>query len=208
MSSPPGELNREWLLPPMMRRWTIAVLVVAVGGGSFLVYRTLRRSPHPLGVSGSSPVSASGLLRGPYFSDSDRVAEQIVGAINSSRSEIDAAMYDLTEPGIAGALEAAARRGVRVRLVADRQQAREPHSEVPDLRARGIPVRLSGGYRGSRSLMHDKFALFDGALAVTGSFNWTTSAEDFNFENALFVRDPDVVARYRQEFERIWAQAE
>lgn len=191
-----------------MRRLTIAILVVAVGGGSILLYRTLRHSPPSAGLLAPSLArgSAPSSLQGPYFSDSDRVAEQIVGAINGSRSEIDVAMYDVTEPEIAGALEAAGRRGVRVRLVADRQQAREPHSEVPDLRARGIPVRLSGGYRGSRSLMHDKFAVFDGALAVTGSFNWTTSAEDFNFENALFVRNPEVVARYRQEFERIWAQ--
>lgn len=192
-----------------MRRLPIAVLVGAVGGGSFLLYRTLRPSPPSAGLPARSLArgSAPGSLEGPYFSDSDRVAEHIVRAINGSRSEIDVAMYDLTEPEIAGALEAAGRRGVRVRLVADWQQAREPHSEVPDLRARGIAVRLSGGYRGSRSLMHDKFAVFDGALAVTGSFNWTTSAQDFNFENALFVRDPEVVARYRQEFERIWVQA-
>lgn len=55
--------------------------------------------------------------------------------------------------------------------------------------------------------MHNKFAVFDGKLAVTGSFNWTTSADDYNFENALFLSDPAIVARIEEEFERIWSQA-
>jgi len=41
----------------------------------------------------------------------------------------------------------------------------------------------------------------------TGSFNWTTSASQYNFENALFLRDPRVASRYEKEFERIWEQA-
>ena len=69
-------------------------------------------------------------------------------------------------------------------------------------------MRLSQGYRGNRSIMHNKFAVFDGKMVETGSFNWTTSADRYNFENALFISDPAVAARYESEFERIWEQAE
>jgi phosphatidylserine/phosphatidylglycerophosphate/cardiolipin synthase-like enzyme len=100
------------------------------------------------------------------------------------------------------------RRGVEVLIVADEGQARERHSEIPYLRSQGISVRLSHGYRGDRSIMHNKFAVFDGKLAETGSFNWTTSAENFNYENALFIADPNVVARFEDEFQRIWKQAQ
>ena len=72
---------------------------------------------------------------------------------------------------------------------------------------RGISVRLSRGYKGDRSLMHNKFAVFDGRLAVTGSFNWTTSADSYNFENAVFISDPAAVARFSEAFERLWSQA-
>ncbi|PYU90320.1 MAG: phosphatidylserine/phosphatidylglycerophosphate/cardiolipin synthase, partial [Acidobacteria bacterium] len=40
-----------------------------------------------------------------------------------------------------------------------------------------------------------------------GSFNWTISADRYNFENALFLSEPAVAARYESEFERIWEQA-
>jgi phosphatidylserine/phosphatidylglycerophosphate/cardiolipin synthase-like enzyme len=96
---------------------------------------------------------------------------------------------------------------VRIRIVADQHQAGGKHSKIPFLIERGIPVRLSRGYRGERSLMHDKFAVFDGRLAVTGSFNWTTSADTSNVENAVFISDPATVARYAEAFERLWSRA-
>jgi len=155
------------------------------------------------------PVIAPGTLaiEGPYFSDVDRVADRIIAALNRTQQSLDVAIYDLTEPNIAAAIEAAHRRGVHVRIVADRGQTQRPHSEIPYLAARGIPIRLSRGYRGNRSLMHNKFAVFDRKVAVTGSFNWTTSAEGYNFENIVFVSDPSVVNRFAQAFERIWSGA-
>jgi phosphatidylserine/phosphatidylglycerophosphate/cardiolipin synthase-like enzyme len=161
-----------------------------------------RRSTVPAAAPGAVPVA------GPYFSDGDRVAEHIVAAINHTRETIDAAIYDLTQPDITAALEAAHRRGVAIRIVADERQAQQAYSEIPYLRSKGILVRLSRGYKGNRSIMHNKFAVFDGRLAETGSFNWTISAENYNFENAIFVSEPAVVVRFEDEFERIWEQAQ
>lgn len=96
-------------------------------------------------------------------------------------------------------------RGVVVRIVADVRQAQGKHSEVPLLLARGIKVRLSTGQ--GRGLMHHKFANFDRELLVTGSYNWTDSAERANRENALFVNDLAVIQRYHAEFERLFQGA-
>ncbi len=163
--------------------------------------------------SGLSPAAGKlttipgGAFEGPYFSDADRVAQRIMAEIDRTRSTLDVAMYDLTEGEIAAAIQGAARRGVRVRVVADERQAQESHSELGSLAGQGIDVRRSRGYRGSRSLMHNKFAVFDNQVVETGSFNWTTSAAQYNFENAIFLRDPKVALRYEREFERIWEQA-
>lgn len=160
------------------------------------------------GASAPAAATKSGSqIEGPYFSDRDRVGDRIIAAINHSKRSIDVAIYSLTEPGIAAALQAAARRGVRVRIVADAGQTRDRHSEIPYLEGSGIQVRLSGGYRGQRSIMHNKFAVFDGRHAETGSFNWTTSADNFNYENAIFLSDAQVVGLYESEFERIWSRA-
>jgi len=173
---------------PQLRRWLPSA-------------RNLERTVAPVAAPGSAPVE------GPYFSDGGRVAERVVAAINRTHKSLHIAIYDLTQPDITAALAEAHRRGVEVLIVADAGQSREPHSEIAYLRSQGIPVRLSHGYKGNRSIMHNKFAVFDGKLAETGSFNWTTSAEGYNYENALFIADPAVVARYEDEFQRIWGQA-
>ena len=194
-----------------MKRASILLTATLV----FLLVALTRLSPHLTRwlrwpTPAVAPVATPGAARveGPYFSDGDRIAERIIAAINHSQKSIHLSMYDLTQPEIAASLEAAHRRGVEIRIVADERQAREPHSVVPYLASRGIPVRLSRGYKGNRSIMHNKFAVFDGKMVETGSFNWTTSADRYNFENALFISDPAVAARYESEFERIWEQAE
>jgi cardiolipin hydrolase len=150
---------------------------------------------------------AAGPIQGPYFSDGDRVADRVVAAVNSTERSLEAAIYDLTEPAITAAIARARQRGINIRIVADEGQAWERHSQIPYLKGEGILVRLGHGYRGSRSIMHDKFAIFDGRRVVTGSFNWTTSADRYNYENAIFISDPAAVLRYQREFERIWEAA-
>ena len=55
--------------------------------------------------------------------------------------------------------------------------------------------------------MHNKFAIFDGKLMVTGSYNWTNNAEHFNYENAVFITDPNVIMQYQKDFDNIWQNA-
>ena len=159
--------------------------------------------PSPPAVAASGETS----LQGPYFSDRDRISDRIIAAINHTRRTLDIAVYSLTQPEITAAIQAARRRGVHVRIVTDEEQALDRHSEIGYLRSIGVPVRLSEGFRGERSLMHDKFAVFDGELVETGSYNWTTSASNYNYENAILIRNPQVSTRYEEEFGRIWAQA-
>jgi len=55
--------------------------------------------------------------------------------------------------------------------------------------------------------MHHKFAIFDRRLVATGSYNWTQSAERANYENLVLLDDPDLVARFVREFQRLWREA-
>ena len=43
-------------------------------------------------------------------------------------------------------------------------------------------------------------------VIVTGSYNWTASAGERNNENLLVIRDPPLVSRYKQEFDRLWSK--
>jgi phosphatidylserine/phosphatidylglycerophosphate/cardiolipin synthase-like enzyme len=189
------------------RRLTLFAIVLAALT-AYGYFSSIRRQDSP-NVSDPAPATASGgpSVQGPYFSDRDRIADRIISAINLTRHTLDVAVYSITQPEITAAIRDAHTRGVKVRIVTDEGQSLDEHSEIGYLRSAGIPIRLSGGFRGRHSLMHNKFAVFDGNLVETGSYNWTTSASSYNFENAVFIRDPKVSAQYEEEFQHIWAQA-
>jgi len=49
-------------------------------------------------------------------------------------------------------------------------------------------------------IAHNKILLLDGTTTITGSFNFTTSAEDPNAENLLIIQDKDLTTRYTENF--------
>ena len=55
--------------------------------------------------------------------------------------------------------------------------------------------------------MHHKYALVDGTLLMSGSYNFSQNAELYNFENDLFTTAPGEVAAFGGEFAVVWAQA-
>ena len=53
-------------------------------------------------------------------------------------------------------------------------------------------------------LMHNKFCLFDGKCLITGSYNWTYSAEDRNAENIIATDEGSVCKAFREQFDKLW----
>jgi len=60
---------------------------------------------------------------------------------------------------------------------------------------------------GNPYLMHHKVMIVDGEVAVTGSYNWSWSAENRNDENLVIIRDAETAPLYEAEFQRVWSQA-
>ena len=140
-----------------------------------------------------------------YFSPNGGARQRLVRAIEESRKTIDIAVYTFTAYELADALYAAKARGVHVRVLVDREMAETGGSGVRGLRLNGITVRTLGVPE--QSLMHNKFAVFDERLVVTGSYNWTHSAEHANYENLVVLEEPKLVERFQQEFRRLWGEA-
>lgn len=67
---------------------------------------------------------------------------------------------------------------------------------VEHLGEAGIPVLVDR----PPGLMHDKVMIIDGEAVVTGSFNYTYSAEHRNVENLLVIHDPALAAQYTQHW--------
>lgn len=125
-------------------------------------------------------------------------------AINASKSEIQMACYEFTSRDIAEALEAAAHRGVKVRIVADWRASHDRFSQIGILQDAGIQLRLDRRY----AIHHHKFMVIDGTSLETGSFNYTSAAISHNAENALVLWNvPQIAEIYAKEWERLWEES-
>lgn len=140
-----------------------------------------------------------------YFSQTDAVEQVLVRRIDAARRSIHLLIYAITDDNLADALVAASKRGVDVKIVCDKSQSSEKHSLAASLldRLGAGRVRLRTGK--GRGIMHEKMAVYDEAEVTLGSFNWTDSARDNNWENLIVLHDPKLAANCEHEFQRVWA---
>ncbi|MEW6567974.1 MAG: phospholipase D-like domain-containing protein [Chloroflexota bacterium] len=138
------------------------------------------------------------------FSPDDGVAEAILAELRGARSSIDLMAYAFTSDDIAQALIERAGEGVRVRVVVEGRQAEATGAEYARLRQGGLQARV---YRG-QGLLHHKVIVIDQALVITGSYNYTRSAEEYNDEAVLILHDPELAAWFSAEFDRLYRDAE
>ena len=52
--------------------------------------------------------------------------------------------------------------------------------------------------------MHNKFVIIDNRLLLTGSYNWTFSANNRNDENLLIIDDPEIIEIFQNQFINLW----
>ena len=132
----------------------------------------------------------------------------VVEGIEKSRESIWVAAYAFTRTRIAAALVRAHPRGVRVEVKMDVNQAEFAGAQklIEWLRREGIPVTLihtAGDY----SAMHNKFMVFDLRWVVTGSYNFTTTAQVSNWENLVWLDSADMAEQYKQAWDAIVSDA-
>lgn len=139
----------------------------------------------------------AGFVVGAYFTPSADCENRIVAYIDEAK-KIDAAVYSIGNDRIVDAMLRAHRRGADVRVVTDRLQSKGKSSLVKKLQDGGIALRLNKKHK----IEHNKFAVFDDALVVTGSYDWTNAATYKNSENCLFFKPAD--QKYAARFEYLW----
>ena len=135
-----------------------------------------------------------------YFSLSDNPQKEIIKNINQAQASINIAMYIFTDREIAIPLVKARERGVKVRLYLDQDQVDYQYSQSRFLVQRGIKTRISF----NNYIMHNKFAIIDNRLLLTGSYNWTFSANNRNDENLMVIDDPEIIKIFQNQFVNLW----
>ena len=135
-----------------------------------------------------------------YFSHSDNPQKAIIKNINQAETFINIAMYIFTDREIALPLVKARERGVKVRLYLDKEQVKYQYSQSRFLVQKGIKARIST----NNYIMHNKFAIIDNRILLTGSYNWTFSAHNRNDENLMVIDDPEIIEIFQNQFEKLW----
>lgn len=138
------------------------------------------------------------------FSPYHNAQNVILHAIKDARFSIDIAAYSFTSKKITLALMDAKKRGVLVRIVADKKSNSSKYTALTYLRNNKILIRLNDQY----TIMHNKFMIIDNVSVQTGSFNYTKAADSRNAENVIYLKNiKDVAEKYSVEFNRLWEEA-
>jgi phosphatidylserine/phosphatidylglycerophosphate/cardiolipin synthase-like enzyme len=165
--------------------------------------RKTDNTPHRF-VIGGHPVSC-------YFSPSDHTTAHILDAVNAAQGSIYFALLLLTRTDLANALLAKQNAGIHVLGVIDSKS--DQGQQYDYLTGKGMDIRLKteGG------LLHHKYAVLSAdwgpnwdrlnrPTVITGSHNWSNTAENSNNENTLIVQEDTVAMMYMQEFAARYVQ--
>ncbi len=143
-----------------------------------------------------------------FFAPGEECLHRIVHRFGACRRTADVCVFTVTDDRITRAILDAHRRKVAVRIITDNEKQHDAGSDIQRLREAGIPVKTddtrAAADPGLNGHMHHKFAVFDGARLLNGSYNWTRGAADVNFENVVDTADPRMVAAFAAEFARLW----
>ena len=174
------------------------------------------RSSWVIHSGGATPTAPGPLLRfpsGEHFSPAENLERFDYEVVRSAHRSLDISMYAFTDHLLAGAVIAAAQRGVQVRIYRDGEQYEEEqerayrHGSTTDM-FRGQPnihIRVKPPSRWL--LMHEKDLCIDRSLLRTGSANWSASGEKRDDDDADYITDPHSTERFERNFEVLWRRS-
>lgn len=177
--------------------------------------RTLEQGPSPevpegyYGIPPQDPAPAMALNGEPVpaylFSPGSNTEVRLSRIIAAAKNTLDVVSYTFSSKPLADAIVAAKNRGVKVRMLMDQAMAKDSAMAKYVFNS-GVDFRVRGG-RTDKGALHDKFAILDGGILETGSFNWTTNAGVNSFENIIFTNDAAAVKAYQAKYDWLYANS-
>lgn len=136
------------------------------------------------------------------FSPFEDLEAVVLSTLSEAKSEILISCYGLANQNIAGMLIDKHKAGVVVRVCEDHTQAAGVHDQHQALQDAGIEVVI----KPSRLLEHNKVAIIDRSIVITGSWNFSKSAnkQDNNIE--VFRDEPEVVDGFVKDWQAIYSR--
>lgn len=135
-----------------------------------------------------------------HFTPGESCRKKIISLCNQAQHNVDICVFTISDNTLSQEIIKAHRRGIKIRIITDNDKQYDAGSDIHLLQEAKIPLVTDQ----SEYHMHHKFAIFDRKILLNGSFNWTTSASNFNSENILTTDNTILVEQYIAHFEKLW----
>jgi len=146
-------------------------------------------------------LTISGVEVSNYFSPVDNVMDKLVGLVDGAKKSVHFIIFTYTDKDLASAMIGRFKAGVDVSGVIENRGASQ--GALVPLACAKVPVKVDG----NKYTMHHKVIVIDGSIVVTGSFNFTKSADTVNDDNVIIIHDAALAKQYEAEFDRMEAIA-
>ena len=136
-----------------------------------------------------------------YFSPSDGTNNHILSSINSANKDMYFGMYTFTYTSDANAIVSAKNNGVYVAGIMDNfSQSYTPYSILNPALGSNMKVYSGSGIYHNKYLIVDPSDACSDPLVLTGSHNWSSSANTDNDENTVIIHDGFAANIFYQSF--------
>lgn len=138
-----------------------------------------------------------------FLGPSPTMEKALMAYIESASETLDVCVFDLNLPEVAQALLDSQKRGVKVRVIIDKDNAEKAYdveAELKEMEKRGM-LMLAHNRSG---LMHNKFMIADGIRVWTGSYNFTRNCSRFNDNHAIVLESRELAENYEMEWREIF----
>jgi len=141
-----------------------------------------------------------------YFmpKEGKQAEKKLTYLISHAKKEIKMTIYTFTNKKIASALKKAAKRGVKIYIIADKKEAKYKYSVIPRLATlKNFRIYLLSGknYKnGDKAKMHVKSTIIDDKYIITGSANYSYSAFYKNYEYIIISEDTFLIKEFKAFF--------
>lgn len=138
-----------------------------------------------------------------FFSPDDGASAHLEEILYGAQESIYFMAYSFTSDPLGEAIRKRAMDGLTVEGVMEAEQvASNEGTEYDPFALGGLDVRLDG----NGGQMHHKVIIVDEIIVITGSYNFTNSAETRNDENLLIIYSPEIASQFLDEFKRVFGQ--
>ncbi len=161
-----------------------------------------------------------------FFSPDEDIKGKIIEYIRKENKAIWCAAFRLTDKEITSELIEAHKRGIHLVFVIDKEGLSSIFSKLLHILKNGItifvypPINDAELYNtknksnklknsnlinfSTKGIMHNKFFIFHGLKTIiTGSFNFTVSAQKINQENILIIQNHPIFNKYFEQFKKL-----